>query len=88
MGLFNSTANGATLSGDDLEPVAGVSLEAYARVSAGLAEYNYDTTKAVELAARRGISEVSWGEAVEGWNARIKANAAVAREFNRLYTNP
>ncbi len=76
----------AAISPADLEPVSGVSLEAYAQVSAGLAAYNYDTSKAVELAAARGISADSWEAAVEGWNERIKANAAVAKEFNRLYT--
>jgi len=76
----------AVITPADLEPINGVDLEAFAQVSAGLAAYNYDTSKAVEIAAARGIAADDWTTAVDGWNERIKANPAVAKEFNRLYT--
>ena len=68
------------------EPIAGVSLEQYADISRGLQAYNYDQSKAVEIAAGQGVSAESWQAAVDGWNARMQANPAVAKEFNRLYT--
>jgi hypothetical protein len=76
-------AAGAT--GPDYEPISGVSLEQFAEVSKGLAEVNYDQSQAPAIAATKGISAESWQAAVDGWNARIKANPAVAKRFNALY---
>jgi len=76
-------AAGAT--GPDFEPISGVSLEQFAEVSKGLAEVNYDQSQAPAIAATKGISGESWQAAVDGWNARIKANPAVAKRFNALY---
>ena len=70
----------------ELEPIAGVSIEAYARVSKGLAAVGYDQSKAVEIAAQQGIDADSWQQAVDGWNTRMQQNAAVGREFHRHYT--
>lgn len=72
--------------GPDFEPVSGVSLEQYAEVSKGLAAYNYDQSKAVEIAASKGISADAWQTAMDTWNARMKTNPAVAQRFNALYT--
>src|SRR4051812_9377326 len=46
----------AVAEGPDYEPIAGVSLDLYAEVSKGLAAYNYDQSKAVEVAASKGVS--------------------------------
>jgi hypothetical protein len=72
--------------GPDFEPIAGVSLELYAEISKGLADYSYDQSKAVEVAASRGVSPANWQQAVDGWNARMVANPTVAQRFNQLYT--
>lgn len=69
----------------DYEPIAGVSIELYAEVSKGLAAYNYDQSKAVEIAASKGISPDSWERALAGWNDRIRDNPGVAQRFNALY---
>lgn len=69
----------------DLEPIAGVSLEQYVDISKGLAAYGYDQSKAVEVAASKGVSAASWEAAVAGWNDRIKANRAIGQRFNQLY---
>ena len=81
----NTPANAAAAVGPDFEPIAGVSIEMYAEVSKGLAAYNYDQSKAVEIAASKGIAADSWNQAVAGWNDRIKANRAVGQRFNQLY---
>jgi hypothetical protein len=75
-----------TPSPAELEPIAGVSMQVYAQVSKGLAAVGYDQSKAVELAAQRGIDADSWQQAVDGWNQRMQQNAAVGREFHRHYT--
>ena len=68
------------------EPIAGVDLATFAQVSAGLAQYNYDQSKATLLASSRGIDAASWAIAMSGWNQRIAAYPVVARQFNSLYT--
>ncbi len=76
---------GAAPTGPDFEPIAGVSLEQFAAISKGVAAYNYDQSKLVEVAASKGVDAGSWDEAARGWNDRIKANPAVAQRFNLLY---
>ena len=79
-------AAAAPAEGPDFEPVAGVSLELYAEVAKGLAEYDYDQSKAAYVAGTKGISPSDWQTAGDTWNERIKANPAVAQRFNALYT--
>jgi hypothetical protein len=67
------------------EPIAGVSLEQYAAISKYAAAFGHDPAKMAEFAAARGISELAWRAAVAGWNARLRADAAVARRFNLRY---
>lgn len=99
MGLFKSMRAGgkaATPSGPvgtlapdqdgDFAPIAGVSLALYAEISKGLAAYGYDQSRAVDVAQSKGVSADAWAAAMEGWNARIRSNRAVAQQFNRLYT--
>lgn len=80
---ISSTA--ATAVGPDFEPVAGVSLELYAEIAKGLAAYNYDQSKAVEIAASKGVSAEDYQTAMDTWNARMKTNQGVAQRFNALY---
>ena len=80
-----SQQEAAAATGPDFEPISGVSLEQFAEVSKGLAEVNYDQSQAPAIAATKGISGEAWQAAVDGWNARIKANPAVAKRFNALY---
>jgi hypothetical protein len=72
-------------TGPELDPIAGVSLEQFAAVSKGVAAYNYDASKLVDVAVSQGIDPASWESASQGWNERIKANPAVATQFNQLY---
>lgn len=71
--------------GPDFEPIAGVSLELYAEISKGLAAFGYDQSKAVDIAASKGVDSHAWQVALDGWNARITGNREVAQHFNRLY---
>jgi hypothetical protein len=76
---------GAAPAGPDFEPIAGVALDQYAAVSKGVAAYNYDQSKLVEIAASHGIPAPAWEAAFVGWNERIKRNPVVAKHFNLLY---
>jgi len=79
-------AAGGAPTGPDFEAIAGVSLELYAEISKGLAAVNYDQSAAPGIAATKGVSPENWQTAVEGWNARMQSNPAVAQRFNALYT--
>jgi hypothetical protein len=69
----------------DFEPIAGVSLEQFAQVCKGLAAHGYDQSKGAEVAASMGIGAAEWQQALDGWNARVKANPAVAQGFSAAY---
>jgi hypothetical protein len=75
----------AAPAGPDFDAIAGVTLEQFAAVSKGVAAYNYDAAKLPDVALSHGIDPVSWQSAHQGWNDRIKANPAVAQQFNQLY---
>ena len=51
----------------------------------GLAAHGYDQSKAVEIAAAKGVPADSWQQALDGWNVRVKPNPAVAQRFNTAY---
>jgi hypothetical protein len=72
--------------GPDFEPIAGVSLELYAEISKGLAAYNFDHSKAADVAASKGVTEADWTAAIDGWNTRMRSNPSVGQRFNALYT--
>jgi hypothetical protein len=76
---------GYAQAGGSDEPIAGVSLEQYAAISKYAAAFGHDPAKMAEFAEARGISELAWRAAVAGWNARLRADAAVARRFNLRY---
>jgi hypothetical protein len=76
----------AAATGPDFEPISGVSLDLYADISRDLASVNYDQSQAPGLALARGVTGDRWQAALDGWNARIQANPAVAQRFNALYT--
>ena len=86
MGLFSKKEAGPPAADDpDFQPIAGVSIELYAEISKGLAAYNYDQSKAPELAAAKGVSAENWQAAMTGWNERMQRNRAVGQRFNALY---
>lgn len=69
----------------NLEPIAGVDLDRYARVVKGIAPYGYDETKLPTVAGMFGIDPTAWAEAQAGWGARIQADRGVGRRFNEIY---
>jgi hypothetical protein len=75
----------APAAGGDFEPIAGVSLQQFAAVCKGLAAHGYDQSKGPEVAASMGIGPAEWQQALDGWNARVKANPAVAQGFSAAY---
>lgn len=70
----------------NLEPIAGVDLERYARISKGIAGFGHDAAKLPAVAASFGIDPASWDAAATGWAARIQSDRGVGRRFNEIYT--
>jgi hypothetical protein len=68
-----------------MEPIAGVSLELYARIVQSIAMVNHDLSMLEPMAALHGVSRESWAEARRGWNLRIGAEPAVNQVFLVLY---
>lgn len=69
----------------NLDPIAGVDLDRYARISKGIAAYGYDAAKLPAVAAMFGIDERSWEIAAAGWASRIQCDRGVGRRFNEIY---
>ncbi|TYL54248.1 hypothetical protein [Agromyces mariniharenae] len=69
----------------NLEPIAGVDLDRYARIVKGIAAYQYDEAKLPVVAGMFGVDPASWAEAQAGWGARIQADRGVGRTFNEIY---
>ena len=70
---------------NELEPIAGISLASFVDVSRELARYQFDATRAVDVAAERGIERDAWAIAATGWIERLRACPEVAEEFERIY---
>ena len=70
---------------DVLSPIAGVSLETFVTVSRQLVRYQFDPTRAQEIAGSMGVPAEDWVAASEGWTDRLRADPLVSAEFARLY---
>ena len=65
-------------------PIAGVSLEVYARVSRGVAAFRYDRSKLPLVAEAYGVNPDRWRVASTGWAERIATDSAVGEQFELL----
>jgi hypothetical protein len=69
----------------NLDPIAGVGLELYAKVSRGIAPYGYDQSKLPRVARAFGVAPGDWALAQDGWTARIHEDRDVASLFSEYY---
>jgi len=68
----------------NLDPIAGVDLVVYARVSKGIAAFRYDKAKLPLVAAAYGVSRENWELAHAGWRNRIACDPTVSARFDQL----
>ena len=80
----NPTAAAAAAAGGT-EPIAGVSLELYARISKELANRGGDQSLAPTIAEEHGVDAASWDAAVAGWNQRMSQDPSVGSQFSAFY---
>ncbi len=74
-----------TVNPADLVPIAGVPLEAYAKVVKQAAASGSTEAVMTALAGAQGIDAAAWAEAYAGWNARMQGNVGLAGHFGRVY---
>jgi len=68
-----------------MQPIAGVTLELYARIMRSIAMTNHDLSMLTPMAALHGVDHDSWSEARLGWNSRIATDDAVNSLFCECY---
>ena len=83
---LNAGINGEP-SAAALEPINGVSLEAYTAIIKELGARGNDQSLLPEIAQSKGVQPADWEKAKEGWGARIKDDRALGSKFNTLYTS-
>ena len=72
-------------TGVDIDPIAGVSLELYARIVRSIAMMNHDVSMLGPMAALHGVDAAAWSQARSGWNRRIAGDEAITVLFREMY---
>lgn len=73
---------------DPYAPIAGISLELYAELSADVSDHLNDANAQADIVAKKGITRESWDAAKAGWTARMQDMALmgqVAMRYMPLY---
>lgn len=73
---------------DPYAPIAGISLELYAELSADVSDHLNDANAQVEIVAKKGVTRESWDAAKAGWTARMQDMSLmgqVAMRYMPLY---
>ena len=69
---------------DPMQPIAGVSLQQYAKLSALMKDTGGDVEKCAQIAEANGVARANWDEAVQGWAARM-ADVATAMQVATVF---
>jgi hypothetical protein len=69
----------------ELEPIAGVSLETYARIVKTSADRGGGRDGLLAVARDHGVDAASWDAATAGWTARFQANLTLASRYGAIY---
>jgi hypothetical protein len=67
------------------QPIEGVDLETYTRVSAAFLKRGLTGADAEAFLTVAGVSSASWAAAQRGWSARIHDYEEVREAYSRLY---
>lgn len=76
---------GGPLDPASLEPIAGITLEEYARLSKTIGTRGLDQAGIEAYVTAEGHTPETWQAAYDGWNERFKGNTALAVHFGNLY---
>lgn len=68
-------------------PIAGVSLEMYARLTASMAKLNLSSLEAVQSWVHtQGVVPGTWAEVQTGWTSRMSNSMSVRTRYGVLYS--
>jgi hypothetical protein len=84
-GATTPGAAGVPMSDDELQPIAGISLERYAQLAKTIGSERLSGDALESYLGAHGHTEGDWQHAYEGWNARMKANMALSTQFGVMY---
>ncbi len=84
-GATGTTVPG-TLDAATLAPIAGITIEVYAKLSKRIGTEGLDDTGVANMVVGQGYSKEAWDEAYTGWNDRFKGNTALAVHFGTIYS--
>ncbi len=77
---------GPAPDGPAFEPISGVDLETFTRVSHGLTSRGITEEQPVlAFVAEQGLDPAEWETVANGWNDRIINDLAVKQRFGQLY---
>jgi hypothetical protein len=76
---------GDVVAPHELAPISGISLERYAQLSKALGARGLEGAAVAAFLAGQGHTRLEWQTAADGWNARMKTNAALLTHFATLY---
>lgn len=84
---FGGPSNAAVADDDPIwAPIAGISLEEYARVAKiGSTQGVTDEAGMAAVARAEGLDPAAWSEAAKGWMERMGQNMAVGQRFRTTY---
>jgi hypothetical protein len=81
----SASAPAADVAPADLEPIAGVTLETYARICKQAAAGSGDEDGLLSIARAYRVDAASWRAASEGWSGRFRGNVPLALHYGDLY---
>ena len=84
-GTVPGAAMGGATSGEELAPIAGISLERYAQLAKAIGTQQMSGATLESFLAQNGHTEADWQAAYDGWNARMKANMAISTQFGVMF---
>jgi hypothetical protein len=73
------------VSPEELEPIAGISLERYAQLAKAVGARKLQGTELDSFLVGNGHNAGDWQAAYDGWNARMKANMGLSTRYGALY---
>jgi hypothetical protein len=84
-GTVPGAAMGGATSGEELAPIAGISLERYAQLAKTIGAQQMSGATLEAFLAQNGHTETDWQTAYDGWNAHMKANMAISTQFGVMF---
>jgi hypothetical protein len=84
-GATPGAALGGATSGEELAPIAGISLERYAALAKTIGAQQLSGATLESFLSQNGHTEADWQAAYDGWNARMKANMSISTQFAVMF---